>query len=96
MPDLFTTEEAAALLRVSRQTVYRLLERGELHGLRLGSGPRAPFRIERAELARFLRQDPAAASFPPDAVDRIAPAVRPVPPRGGSRDRAAGGAEVSA
>ncbi len=44
MPDLITTEEAADRLRVSRQTVYRLLARGELRGLRVGRGPKAHHR----------------------------------------------------
>lgn len=33
---LLRTDEAAALLRVSRRTVRRLLASGELHGFRVG------------------------------------------------------------
>lgn len=39
-PALLTTDEAAGLLRVHRRTVQRLVERGELAAVRLGSAVR--------------------------------------------------------
>ncbi len=56
MPHLLTTGAAAARLRITRQTLYRLVAAGELRALRLGPGPRAHYRIESDELARFLRR----------------------------------------
>lgn len=39
---LLTPSEAASLLRVSRSTVYRLIEAGELGSLRIGASRRIP------------------------------------------------------
>ena len=51
---LLMTDEVADALRVSRGSVYRLLERGELYAVRLGSGPKARIRVADSELERFL------------------------------------------
>ena len=40
---LFTVREAVSMLRQSRLTIYRKIERGELRAVRLGE--RGPFRI---------------------------------------------------
>ena len=47
-----TPNEAAAALRVSTKTVYRLIARGELPAARVGS----QLRVERASLLAYLRQ----------------------------------------
>lgn len=49
-PQLFTAAEVARYLRVSTMTVYRLLERGELVGARVGRA----YRVSRQDLAAYL------------------------------------------
>ena len=44
--------DAARLLGISREQIFRLLERGELRGFKIG-GARL---IEAQELARFIRE----------------------------------------
>lgn len=48
--DLLTVNEVASALRVSRMTIYRLLEQGELDYIRIGKG----FRILKVALNRYL------------------------------------------
>ena len=52
-PDLLTPAEVAELLRVSKRTVLRWVETGELRAFRFG--PRL-LRIPRSEVERFLRK----------------------------------------
>lgn len=59
---LLTIEETAARLRQSPATVRRKIREGELPAIRVGSGPRAPYRIDPVELERFLYADPEAAA----------------------------------
>jgi len=47
---LVTPEEAAALLRVGRTTVYALMKVGELHPVHIGRS----CRLSRAELERYV------------------------------------------
>lgn len=54
--DVLTSEEAAALLRVSRKTLYRLARNRELPGTKVGRS----WRFHRADLIDFLRKDPNA------------------------------------
>lgn len=49
--DLFTIEEVACALRISEQTVRKLIQTGELGGVRLAGG----FRISRDSLEELLR-----------------------------------------
>ena len=51
---LLTFEEAAALLRVSRATMYRLLESGRLVGHKVGRG----WRFYRTDLHSFVTASP--------------------------------------
>ncbi len=66
IPALLTVPEVAARLRVSRASVYRRIAAGELPVHRLGSGPRAPLRVDGAELLDWLcaRHEPPAHSRP--------------------------------
>ena len=48
---LLTPEEAAALLRVGRTTVYALMKAGELRPIHIGRS----CRLARAELERYVR-----------------------------------------
>jgi len=57
---LLTVPEAAKLLRVHRATVYRKIEDGDLHAVRLGRG-KSHFRIPEDELTRWLF-DPAESN----------------------------------
>jgi excisionase family DNA binding protein len=61
-PRLLTTHQVARRLNVSEETVRRRLRQGEIPGLRLGSGPRAPFRVVEAELEQWLYGDPEEAA----------------------------------
>ena len=55
MKDVFTTGDAAKLLRVSQQTIIRCFDAGELRGFRV---PGSRFRrIPRESLLRFMRQN---------------------------------------
>ena len=55
---LLTVGEAALVLRQSPRSVRDKIARGEIPALRVGSGPRAPFRIDQDELERWLYSDP--------------------------------------
>ena len=48
--DLLTPEEAAVLLRLNRETIYRNLRRGRLHGTKLGG----QWRISRTQLESLM------------------------------------------
>jgi excisionase family DNA binding protein len=55
---LLTIPEAAARLRQTPGTIRRKIREGQLPALRLGTGPRAPFRIDALELEAFLFAEP--------------------------------------
>ena len=54
---LLTVPEVADHLRVSVKTVRRRIESGELPTLRIGSGTRAPVRVDEAALDELLHGD---------------------------------------
>jgi excisionase family DNA binding protein len=60
-PDLLRVPEVAERLRVSPEVVRRKIRSGELPGLRLGSGRRAPLRVDRAELDAWLYREQESA-----------------------------------
>jgi iron complex outermembrane receptor protein len=47
----FRPDEAAAILSLSRRTIYRMIRDGRIPGIRLGNGP---WRIPRDSLAALL------------------------------------------
>jgi excisionase family DNA binding protein len=49
-PDLLTVTEVARLLRVSKMTIYRLIEDGQLPALRIGRS----FRIHHGTVTQFM------------------------------------------
>jgi excisionase family DNA binding protein len=55
MEDLLTVDEAARALRVTRGTLYRKIQTGQVRAVRLGTGEKAPIRIEEGELERYTR-----------------------------------------
>jgi excisionase family DNA binding protein len=52
-PKLMSPPEAAALLGVTRATIYRKIHTGELPAVRLGDD--GPLRVESSELVAWLR-----------------------------------------
>ena len=50
-PVLYTVSEAAELLKINRNSVYDLLKKNVIRGLKLGS-----LKITRAELMKFLEE----------------------------------------
>jgi excisionase family DNA binding protein len=61
--DLLTTREVQGLLHVDRTTVYRMVESGQLPGIRVGK----QWRFARADLERWLRGQAAAGPVQPPA-----------------------------
>jgi excisionase family DNA binding protein len=53
--DLLTAAETAERLRLSRETVYEMVHRGELHAYRR-SRPKSHLRIPSSEVERLLEQ----------------------------------------
>jgi excisionase family DNA binding protein len=51
-PDFLTVPEAAAVLRISKMTVYRMIHRGDLESIRVGRS----FRITSQSLSRVVRE----------------------------------------
>jgi len=58
-PKLYTTQEFADLLRVSRTTVYQAIRCGRIQAFRVGLGPKAVFRIPEKEIERMQAFDAA-------------------------------------
>jgi excisionase family DNA binding protein len=56
VPRFLTVAEVAALMRVSRMTVYRLVHAGELTAVRVGRSFRVPERAVHAYLRDATRQ----------------------------------------
>jgi excisionase family DNA binding protein len=51
-PQLLTCAQAAALLALSKRSVYNLIREGELTGIRIG----AALRVDAADVARFVER----------------------------------------
>ena len=68
-PELLRVGEVAARLRCTPEVVRRKIRSGELPGLRLGSGPRAPLRIPADALDAWLfsSKPPADGAAAPKA-----------------------------
>ena len=49
--EILTTEEVCKLLRVSRQTVYKLVDQGKLPGMKVGQS----YKFLKSELIGFLK-----------------------------------------
>lgn len=57
LPLVLTTDQAAAVLQLKRRTIANMLDRGDLHGVKVGK----EWRVSRAELVRFVED--GAAGF---------------------------------
>ncbi|MDP3089981.1 MAG: helix-turn-helix domain-containing protein [Nitrospira sp.] len=68
---LLRVQEAAALLRVSKWTIYRWIEEGRLRATKIGRGSLRIFRVSVNGLIEGQRTDPASAE-----ADRRAKVVR--------------------
>jgi excisionase family DNA binding protein len=55
---LLTVREVALTLRQSERTVRDKIASGDLSAVRIGSGPRAPLRVDAEELAALVYSDP--------------------------------------
>ncbi len=60
-PALLTLDEVASRLAVSKATVRRYVNRGEIACVRLGSGQWAPLRIRPAALEAWITEHEEAA-----------------------------------
>lgn len=66
--ELMTLSETIEFLGISKQTLYRMMERGEVKGVRVGR----QWRFRKAELSAYLERGPVAmamAAAPHDALD---------------------------
>jgi excisionase family DNA binding protein len=52
-----TRKEVAEMFRVDPRTVERWLKSGKLKGYKLGKGQTAPWRIDMAEIKKFLEKN---------------------------------------
>lgn len=52
--NFYTVREVADRLKVSRETVRRRIRDGELHAVKLSSGPKAQLRIPASSFNEFL------------------------------------------
>jgi excisionase family DNA binding protein len=58
-PKLLRVDQVARRLGVSSQTVRRRISSGDLPALKLGSGPKAPIRVDSVELERGVYRSSA-------------------------------------
>jgi len=56
-PQLLNVQEFASAVRLKPATVRRHLATGDIRGVRIGSGPKAVWRIPRAELDRLSGEE---------------------------------------
>lgn len=71
LPLVLTSEQAAAVLQLKRRTVANMLDRGDLHGVKIGK----EWRISRAELQRFLENGSAKVRGKTPLADEPIPAL---------------------
>lgn len=48
--EFLTVDEYATLLRVHRNTIMRMIEKGRISAFRIGKGKRSPYRIPKTEI----------------------------------------------
>jgi hypothetical protein len=82
--ELLTVRETAEVLRQSEWNVWQKIGRGEIQAIRVGAGPKAPLRVLRSDLERFLFAPPPK----PPAAGAAPPGVEASPPGGLEGDSA--------
>lgn len=65
-PTILTVQEVARYLRVHTITVYRMIRRGDLPGVRVGRA----WRFKRDQIDRWLAAHEANSHRPPPGLDR--------------------------
>jgi excisionase family DNA binding protein len=55
------TKEAAPLMGTTPSKVRQMLNKGVLHGYKIGTGPKSQWRVTVAELERFMGREAANA-----------------------------------
>ncbi|HLZ72650.1 MAG TPA: helix-turn-helix domain-containing protein [Dehalococcoidia bacterium] len=71
-PEILTVEQTAALLQVSKETVYRYIRDGVLLASRIGRGYRVPrSNIERLLLSRRVRRDIQLRDYTDEELDQF-------------------------
>jgi excisionase family DNA binding protein len=58
MPELLTVSEVAALVRVSKMTIYRMIQKGDLPAISVGKSYRVPLAaVRRLTQSRGVQRD---------------------------------------
>lgn len=71
LPLVLTSDQAAAVLQLTRRTVANMLDRGDLRGVKIGK----EWRISRAELQQFIEGGPAKAPGKTPSVAESTPSL---------------------
>jgi excisionase family DNA binding protein len=58
LPLVLTSDQAAAVLQLKRRTIANMLDRGDLHGVKVGK----EWRVSRTELVRFVEGKTASTA----------------------------------
>jgi excisionase family DNA binding protein len=61
---LLTIPEVAERVRVSRSTIRRRIDAGEIPAVKLGSTPQAPVRVDEQELERWITSSRVTRGVP--------------------------------
>ena len=61
LPLVLTSDQAAAVLQLKRRTIAKMLDRGDLHGVKVGK----EWRVSRTELVRFVEGNAASTAGSP-------------------------------
>jgi len=64
-PPLLTVAEAARLARVSRVHLWRLVQRGEVEAIRVGTSSGSPIRVPTTAFLRWLYDTQPPEALPP-------------------------------
>jgi excisionase family DNA binding protein len=70
--EFLTVAEIARTLRVSRNTVYRLVATAQLPAVKLGDGPNPPIRVPKVELDRYVSRSTIGADVAEQAERLVA------------------------
>lgn len=71
LPLVLTSDQAATVLQLTRRTITNMLDRGDLHGFRVGK----EWRVSRAELVRFVEGSAVGAQTKATPVDEVSPSL---------------------